>query len=82
MQLLNCANQSLASSRTNLLYTGIRIAVVVIAVAVFLLVGVNYKRILHRFRNGLCLHCGYDLRGIADRCPECGTDFGRLPHIQ
>ena len=27
-----------------------------------------------RHRNGLCRHCGYDLRQSHNRCPECGSE--------
>lgn len=33
------------------------------------------KRRQHRLKAGLCAQCGYDLRGVRERCPECGFPF-------
>ncbi len=35
---------------------------------------INHRR-RKRKKLGLCVKCGYDLRGSKDRCPECGTGF-------
>lgn len=41
----------------------------------FALVGIMRSRHLDA-TFGICLHCGYDLRGTpGDRCPECGTSI-------
>jgi hypothetical protein len=39
-----------------------------------------WGRKIRRRRRGLCVYCGYDLRGLVEpRCPECGMAFDRTP---
>jgi hypothetical protein len=39
-----------------------------------------WNRKIRRRRRGLCVYCGYDLRGLVEpRCPECGMAFDRTP---
>ena len=40
-----------------------------------LLIGVRRRRRRTRQRAGLCVKCGYDLRGSTLRCPECAQPF-------
>ena len=44
--------------------------------ASFLCLFPNHRR-RKRKKLGLCVKCGYDLRASKDRCPECGTEYGR-----
>ena len=46
----------------------------IFAPATFVYGRVRHRRLsARRIRLGLCLHCGYDLRGGHNECPECGA---------
>ena len=38
-------------------------------------IGASSGRLSKSQKLGLCLKCGYDLRGSKEHCPECGTEF-------
>ena len=44
---------------------------------VFIMISTPFVfRILYRRKRGLCIECGYQLRGLIEhRCPECGRPF-------
>ena len=53
---------------------------VVLVLGLFILVswivrGGKRNLLRRRRKLGLCLTCGYDLRGSKERCPECGKQF-------
>ena len=38
--------------------------------------GTLLKLLVRRRRQGICVQCGYNLKGLTElRCPECGTAF-------
>jgi ribosomal protein L40E len=40
--------------------------------------GMVLRRDQKRFKQNLCMKCGYDLRHSPKRCPECGTPVLRI----
>ena len=49
-----------------------------VAVAVFGYRWRQASRVQHRESGRMCAACGYDLRGSAGACPECGAKCGRV----
>jgi hypothetical protein len=50
-------------------------------VPLMFLLGLSRKpfRTYHRKKHGLCITCGYDLRGLTEaRCPECGSPYSTI----
>lgn len=47
-----------------------------VAGSVLLLLLWRHRRTIHNIEEGICVKCGYDLRGqVVPRCPECGLAF-------
>ena len=49
----------------------------IISMSALLCVYLPIHRRRKRKKLGLCLKCGYDLRGSKERCPECGVGFSK-----
>ena len=74
------------ADKIELLFGAGNISVVIRALVVFLPIvllmpamhaSIEYSRSSKRNKLGLCVKCGYDLRGSKDRCPECGEGFSK-----
>ncbi len=49
---------------------------ILVAGLILTLLLAHHRRTIHRIERGICIECGYDLRGqVVPRCPECGTAF-------
>jgi hypothetical protein len=57
---------------------GALIVVDLIFLAIYAPIKIRANREIERRKSlGLCLKCGYDLRGTPDHCPECGAVYPR-----
>jgi len=54
------------------------IAAVLLAARLLMLMNGRQWRQWNRAAEGRCWRCGYDLRGSAGECPECGAEPLRL----
>lgn len=47
-----------------------------VALVIFVILVHKEVKLVRRQEQGLCVGCGYDLRGLSEaRCPECNTPF-------
>ena len=67
-------SQTVNMVQVSFLFLPLYIPVLILAILPFLTAR-RIRRRRKRKKLGLCLKCGYDLRGSKDKCPECGQEF-------